>query len=92
MYVHYHALAQDRARWYSLLRHRSGDLELVTAMPELKSTIEERTSLHRVANPEEFAAAVLCLASSAGAFLTGNILEADFGTHSPSLDSSLPDL
>lgn len=67
-------------------------LEIVTSTPELKAMIEGLTPLHRIANPEEIAAAVLYLASPAGAFLTGKVLEVDGGTDIPSLDFSLPDL
>ena len=66
-------------------------LEIVTSTPELKSMMEDLTPLHRIADPEEIAAAVLYLASPAGAFLTGKVLEVDGGTDIPSLDFSLPD-
>ena len=67
-------------------------LEIVTTTPELKSMMEELTPLHRIANPEEIAAGVVYLASSAGAFLTGKVLEIDGGTDVPSLDFGLSDL
>jgi 7-alpha-hydroxysteroid dehydrogenase len=67
-------------------------LEIVTSTPELKSMMEDLTPLHRIANPEEIAAAVVYLASPAGAFLTGKVLEVDGGTDIPSLDFALPDL
>jgi 7-alpha-hydroxysteroid dehydrogenase len=67
-------------------------LEIVTSSPELKSMMEGLTPLHRIADPEEIAAGVLYLASPAGAFLTGKVLEIDGGTDIPSLDFSLPDL
>lgn len=67
-------------------------LEIVTTTPELKSMMEDLTPLHRIADPEEIAAGVLYLASPAGAFLTGTILEIDGGTDVPSLDFNLPDL
>ena len=67
-------------------------LEIVTSSPELTSMIEDLTPLHRICEPEEIAAGVLYLASAAGAFLTGKVLEIDGGTDIPSLDFSLPDL
>ena len=67
-------------------------LENVTSTPELKSMMEGLTPLHRIADPEEIAAGVLYLASDAGAFLTGKVLEIDGGTDIPSLDFALPDL
>jgi 7-alpha-hydroxysteroid dehydrogenase len=67
-------------------------LEIVTSTPELKSMMEDLTPLHRIADPEEIAAGVIYLASPAGAFLTGKVLEIDGGTDVPSLDFNLPDL
>jgi len=67
-------------------------LEIVTSTPELKSMMEDLTPLHRIADPEEIAAGVVYLASPAGAFLTGKVLEIDGGTDIPSLDFGLPDL
>ncbi len=67
-------------------------LEVVTTSPELKGMMEGLTPLHRIADPEEMAAAVVYLASPAGAFLTGKVLEVDGGTDVPSLDFGLPDL
>jgi 7-alpha-hydroxysteroid dehydrogenase len=67
-------------------------LEIVTTTPELKSMMEDLTPLHRIADPEEIAAGVLYLASPAGAFMTGKVLEIDGGTDVPSLDFGLPDL
>ncbi len=67
-------------------------LEIVTTTPELKSMMEDLTPLHRIADPEEIAAGVVYLASPAGAFLTGKVLEIDGGTDIPSLDFGLPDL
>ncbi|MHB1208781.1 MAG: SDR family oxidoreductase [Acidimicrobiales bacterium] len=67
-------------------------LEIVTSTPELKSMMEGLTPLHRIADPEEIAAGVVFLASGAGAFITGTVLEIDGGTDVPSLDFGLPDL
>jgi len=67
-------------------------LEIVTSTPELKAMMEDLTPLHRIADPQEIAAAVVYLASPAGAFLTGKVLEVDGGTDVPSLDFGLPDL
>jgi 7-alpha-hydroxysteroid dehydrogenase len=67
-------------------------LDIVTSTPELKKMMEDLTPLGRIADPSEMAAAVLYLASPAGAFLTGKVLEVDGGTDIPSLDFALPDL
>jgi 7-alpha-hydroxysteroid dehydrogenase len=57
-------------------------------MNEMKS----KTPLARVGEVEDIAAAVLYLASPAGAFLTGKVLEVDGGLQFPNLDLRLPDL
>jgi len=67
-------------------------LDIVTSTPELKEMMEGLTPLKRIADPDEIAAAVVYLASPAGAFLTGKVLEIDGGTDIPSLDFGLPDL
>ncbi len=67
-------------------------LEFVTQTPELKQMMEDLTPLHRIASPQEIAAGVVYLASPAGAFLTGKVLEIDGGTDAPSLDFNSPDL
>ncbi|NNN09678.1 MAG: SDR family oxidoreductase, partial [Acidimicrobiaceae bacterium] len=67
-------------------------LEIVTGTPELKTMVESSTPLRRIADPAEIAASVVYLASAAGAFLTGKVLEVDGGTDIPSLDFGLPDL
>lgn len=67
-------------------------LEIVVSNPELKAKMEAATPLRRIGNAEDIAATVLYLASPAGAFLTGKVLEADGGTQEPNLDLGLPDL
>jgi 7-alpha-hydroxysteroid dehydrogenase len=67
-------------------------LEIVTSTPELKQMMEDLTPLHRIADAQEIAAGVVYLASPAGAFLTGKVLEIDGGTDIPSLDFNLADL
>ena len=59
---------------------------------ELRTTMEEATPLRRIGDPEEIAAAILFLVSSAGAFITGKILEVDGGLQSVNLEFGLPDL
>jgi 7-alpha-hydroxysteroid dehydrogenase len=67
-------------------------LEVVAANPELKTKIESGTPLRRIGDPEDIAATVLFLASPAGAYVTGKVIEADGGLQAPSLDLGLPDL
>ena len=67
-------------------------LEFVTSMPEMKQEMETRTPLGRIGEVEDIAAAVVYLASPAGAFVTGKVLEVDGGIQEPNLDLKLPDL
>ena len=67
-------------------------LEFVTQDEAIKRQMEEGTLVGRIADPEEIAAAVLFLASPAGAYVTGKVLEVDGGLDRPNLDLGLPDL
>ena len=67
-------------------------LDIVMESDELRTAVESGTPLKRLGQPEEIAAAVLYLASDAGAYITGKILEVDVGIESPNLDMGLPDV
>jgi len=67
-------------------------LDIVLQSEELRTKMEDATPLKRISEPEEIAATVLFLASPAGSFLTGKIVEADGGLDVPNLDLGLPDL
>ena len=67
-------------------------LEIVTTTPELKSMMEEMTRLGRSGDVEEIAASVLYLATPAGSYITGKVLEIDGGIDIPNLDFQLPEL
>jgi 7-alpha-hydroxysteroid dehydrogenase len=67
-------------------------LDIVLTDDRLRSQLEQATPLGRIADPAEIAAAVLFLASPAGGYLTGKILEVDGGIERPNLDLGLPDL
>ena len=54
--------------------------------------MEEMTLLGRIGDVEEIAAGVVYLASPAGAYITGKVLEIDGGIDVPNLDFQLPDL
>lgn len=67
-------------------------LDIVLQTEELKVAMEAGTPLGRIGDPEDIAAAVVYLASPAGSYLTGKVLEVDGGLSTPNLDMGLPDL
>lgn len=67
-------------------------LEIVAGNPEIREKMESATPLRRIGDPEEVAAAILFLASPAGGYVTGKVLEVDGGTQAPNLELGLPDL
>lgn len=67
-------------------------LDIVLTNDELRTRMELATPLRRIGAPEDVAATVLFLASSAGGYLTGKVLEVDGGLQTPNLDLGLPDL
>ena len=54
--------------------------------------LESKTPLGRVGEPEDIAASVLYLASKAGQYVTGKLVEVDGGIQQPTMDLGLPDL
>ena len=54
--------------------------------------LETKTPLGRIGDPEDIAACVLYLASKAGHYLTGKLIEVDGGIQQPTMDLGLPDL
>ncbi|MBF6556296.1 MAG: SDR family oxidoreductase [Acidimicrobiales bacterium] len=67
-------------------------LDIVMQTDELRMALEAGTPLKRIGDPNDIAAAVVYLASDAGSYITGKILEVDGGIESPNLDMGLPDL
>jgi len=67
-------------------------LDIVLTNEELRERMERATPLGRIGDPEDIAAAVLFLASPAGGYITGKIIEVDGGLGQPNLDLGLPDL
>ncbi len=67
-------------------------LEIVLEDDGLRTAMEQGTPLKRIGDPEEIAATVLFLASPAGGYMTGKVVEVDGGIEQPNLDMGLPDL
>ena len=67
-------------------------LDIVLTDDELRGQMERATPLGRIGDPRDIAAAVVFLASPAGGYITGKILEVDGGLERPNLDLALPDL
>jgi 7-alpha-hydroxysteroid dehydrogenase len=67
-------------------------LDIVASDDGMRSAVESATPLHRLGDPDDIAAAALYLASPAGAYVTGKILEVDGGIITPNLDLPIPDL
>ncbi len=67
-------------------------LDIVMESDELREALEAGTPLGRIGDPEDIAATVVYLASRAGSYVTGKILEVDGGITGPNLDMDLPDL
>jgi len=67
-------------------------LKIVLEDDALRTAMEQGTPLRRIGDPEEIAATVLFLASPAGGYITGKIVEVDGGIEQPNLDMGLPDL
>jgi 7-alpha-hydroxysteroid dehydrogenase len=67
-------------------------LDIVMNNDEMRTGIERATPLHRLGEPEDVAAAVLYLASPAGAYLTGAVLDVHGGLQQPNMQLPIPDL
>lgn len=67
-------------------------LDIVLTNEDIRARMEEATPLRRIGDAREIAATALFLASAAGGFVTGKVLEVDGGTQAPNLELGLPDL
>jgi len=67
-------------------------LDVVLNDDGMRRSMEDATPLGRIGDPEDIAAAVVYLASPAGGYITGKILEVDGGIETPNLHLGLPDL
>lgn len=70
----------------------TSSLEFVAGVPEMMDQLESKTPLGHVGEAADVAAGVLYLASPAGKYVTGKMLEIDGGLQMPNLDLGLPDL
>jgi 7-alpha-hydroxysteroid dehydrogenase len=67
-------------------------LETILTDDGLRRAMVDATPLKRLGEVEDIALAVLYLASPAGGYLTGKVLEVDGGIETPNFDMGLPDL
>jgi 7-alpha-hydroxysteroid dehydrogenase len=94
--AHYTRLAAadlaPRIRVNAIGSVQTSALDIVLTDDELRGQMERATPLGRIGDPEDVAAAVVFLASPAGGYITGKILEVDGGLERPNLDLAIPDL
>jgi 7-alpha-hydroxysteroid dehydrogenase len=67
-------------------------LQVVLDSDEIHDEMVRRTPLRRLGEPTDIAAAALWLASPAGEWVTGKVVEVDGGLEAPNLAMGLPDL
>jgi 7-alpha-hydroxysteroid dehydrogenase len=67
-------------------------LDMVAANDEMRTGIEKLTPLARLGTTDDIAAAVVYLASPAGSYLTGAVLDVHGGLQKPNMDLPIPDL
>jgi 7-alpha-hydroxysteroid dehydrogenase len=67
-------------------------LEGVLTMPELRDEMVSKTPLGFIGTPEDIGLCALYLASDAGRYITGKMIECDGGTEMSTLDLRIPDL
>jgi 7-alpha-hydroxysteroid dehydrogenase len=67
-------------------------LDVVANNDQIRGQMEQATPLQRLGQPEDIAATALFLASPAGGYLTGKVIEADGGLQTPNFELGLPDL
>lgn len=67
-------------------------LDVVLADDAMRTEMEATTPLRAIGSPDHIAATVVYLASPAGGYVTGKVVEVDGGLDRPNLDFGLPDL
>jgi 7-alpha-hydroxysteroid dehydrogenase len=96
--VHYTELAaQDLAPRVRMNAVAAGTIvtsatELITQDADLRAAVEAATPLRRLGTVDDVGAAVVYLASPAGAYLTGAVLQVHGGLQTPSTQQPIPDL
>ncbi|HEY1486762.1 MAG TPA: SDR family oxidoreductase [Micromonosporaceae bacterium] len=66
--------------------------ELITEDTDLRAAVEAATPLRRLGTVDDIGAAVVYLASPAGSYLTGAVLQVHGGLQAPSTQQPIPDL
>lgn len=67
-------------------------LDIVLDDDAMRTQMEQATPLKAIGEPDHIAATVLYLASPAGGYVTGKVVEVDGGLEQPNLDLGFPDL
>jgi len=67
-------------------------LDVVLHDDAMRGQMESATPMRAIGEPDHIAATVLYLASAAGGYVTGKVVEVDGGLEQPNLDLGLPDL
>jgi len=67
-------------------------LQIVLEDDAIRDEMVRRTPLKRLGEPDDIALATLYLASPAGSFITGKVIEVDGGLEEPNLELGIPDL
>lgn len=67
-------------------------LDLVLGDEAMRTEMEEATPLRMIGEPDHIAATVVYLASPAGGYVTGKVVEVDGGLEQPNLDLGFADL
>jgi 7-alpha-hydroxysteroid dehydrogenase len=67
-------------------------LDIVMSDDRMRTAIEDATPLRRLGEPEDIAAGVVYLASPAGSYLTGAVLDVHGGLTQPNMKLPIPDL
>ncbi len=67
-------------------------LDIVLDDDAMRTQMEQATPLRAIGQPDHIAATVVYLASPAGGYVTGKVIEVDGGLEQPNLDLGFPDL